>query len=251
MLGKSTTDQMKKTHVIIPCYNESARLPRREVAAFLESSPWASIGFVNDGSADDTISVLEELQQEHPERIEILDLEQNVGKGEAVRRGVLKSLERDYELVAYIDADFATPPEALQEMFEASGPEHWVIFGARVQRAGAAIERNATRHYTGRAFATLASLALDISLYDTQCGAKLVARDLVSGLFSEPFLTRWLFDLELLMRLRKLVGREEFDRIVYEHPLSVWVEKGDSRIRLRDALAVPYDLARIRRAYGL
>ncbi|HET6418342.1 MAG TPA: hypothetical protein VFG22_18740, partial [Polyangiales bacterium] len=120
-----------------------------------------------------------------------------------------------------------------------------------VQRAGAAIERNATRHYTGMAFATLASRALDISLYDTQCGAKLFARDLVPGLFSEPFLTRWLFDLELLMRLRRLLGREEFDRIVYEHPLSVWVEKGDSRIRLRDALAVPYDLARIRRAYRL
>jgi glycosyltransferase involved in cell wall biosynthesis len=240
---------MKKTHIIIPCYDEASRLPRREVTAFLEANPWASIGFVNDGSTDDTLSVLEELQRRHPERIEILDLEQNVGKGEAVRMGVLQSLERNYELVAYIDADFATPPEVLEEMFEASSPEHWVIFGARVQRAGAAIERNASRHYTGRAFATLASLALDISLYDTQCGAKLFARDLVSGLFSEPFLTRWLFDLELLMRLRKLLGKEEFDRIVYEHPLSVWVEKGDSRIRLRDALAIPYDLARIRRAY--
>jgi glycosyltransferase involved in cell wall biosynthesis len=241
---------MKKTHVIIPCYNEAVRLPRPEVAAFLDASPWASIGFVNDGSADDTISVLKELQRQHPERIDILDLEQNVGKGEAVRKGVLASLQRDCELVAYLDADFATPPEVLQEMFEASSPEHWVILGSRVQRAGAAIERSAARHYVGRGFASLASLMLDISLHDTQCGAKLFACDLISGLFSEPFLTRWLFDLELLMRLRKLVGREEFERLVYEHPLSVWVEKGDSRIRLRDALSVPYDLARIRWAYG-
>lgn len=251
MPGRIPAGQMKKTHVVIPCYNEAARLPRREVAAFIEANPWASIGFVNDGSADDTISVLKELQGEHPERIDILDLEQNVGKGEAVRSGVLQSLERDYELVAYLDADLATPPEVLEEMFLAANPEHWVILGARVQRAGAAIERNAARHYAGRAFASLASLTLDISLYDTQCGAKLFARDLVSGLFSEPFLTRWLFDLEILMRLRRLVGREEFDQIVYEHPLSVWVEKGDSRIRLRDALSVPYDLARIRWAYGV
>ena len=134
-------------------------------------------------------------------------------------------------------------------MFEGSRPEHRVIFGSRVQRAGAKIERHASRHYAGRTFASLASLILDISLYDTQCGAKLVARELVSDLFSEPFLTRWLFDLELLMRLRQLVGPEEFDRIVYEHPLDQWVEKGDSRVRLRDGLAVPYELLRIRRAF--
>jgi glycosyltransferase involved in cell wall biosynthesis len=241
---------MKKTHIIIPCYNESERLPRCELVAFLEANSWASVGFVNDGSADDTIGVLRELQSQYPERIDVLDLEQNVGKGEAVRRGILDSLNRDYELVAFLDADFATPPEALQEMFEAARPEHWVIFGARVHRAGASIERDAARHYVGRAFASLASLTLDISLYDTQCGAKLFARDLVSDLFSEPFLTRWLFDLEILMRLRKLVGQEEFDKLVYEHPLSEWVEKGDSRIRFRDAVAVPYDLLRIRLAYG-
>ncbi len=55
MLSTSTAGQMKKTHVVIPCYNEATRLPRREVTAFLEASPWASIGFVDDGSADDTI----------------------------------------------------------------------------------------------------------------------------------------------------------------------------------------------------
>ena len=240
---------MKQTHIVIPCYNESERLPRQELAAFLEGNPWASVGFVNDGSSDETGRVLREVQHEHPGRIDVLDLKQNVGKGEAVRRGVLDSMDREVDFVAYLDADFATPPEALQAMFEASSPEHQVIFGSRVHRAGANIERNAARHYFGRTFASLASLMLNISLYDTQCGAKLFARDLVPKLFSEPFLTRWLFDLELLMRLRQLVGPEEFREIVYEHPLSQWVEKGDSRVRLKDGLAVPYDLLRIRLAY--
>lgn len=240
---------MKKTHVIIPCYNESERLPRQELAAFLEGNPWASLGFVNDGSSDDTSAVLGEFQRAHPDRIDVLDLSENVGKGEAVRQGVLQSMKREYDLLAYLDADLATPPNALQAMFEGSSPGHRVIFGSRVHRAGANIERDAARHYFGRTFASLASLILGISLYDTQCGAKLFARDLVPELFSEPFLTRWLFDLELLMRLRKIVGQEEFDRIVYEYPLSQWIEKGDSRVRLRDGLRVPYDLLRIRRAY--
>ena len=248
-LDRPGVDRMKQTHVVIPCYNESERLPRDELSSFIDGNPWASIGFVNDGSSDDTSRVLREFQGEHPGRIDVLDLRQNVGKGEAVRQGALQSLEREYDLLAYLDADLATPAEALQDMFEGSRPEHRVIFGSRVQRAGAKIERHASRHYFGRTFASLASLILDISLYDTQCGAKLVARELVSDLFSEPFLTRWLFDLELLMRLRQLVGPEEFDRIVYEHPLDQWVEKGDSRVRLRDGLAVPYELLRIRRAF--
>ena len=177
---------MKQTHVVIPCYNESERLPRDELSSFIDGNPWASIGFVNDGSSDDTSRVLREFQGEHPGRIDVLDLRQNVGKGEAVRQGALQSLEREYDLLAYLDADLATPAEALQDMFEGSRPEHRVIFGSRVQRAGAKIERHASRHYAGRTFASLASLILDISLYDTQCGAKLVARELVLGTcFSE------------------------------------------------------------------
>lgn len=177
------------------------------------------------------------------------DLPENVGKAEAVRQGVLASLGRDVDWIGYLDADFSTRPEELQTMLQAAQPEHRVVVGSRVRRAGATIERSESRHYLGRVFATAASVTLGVSLYDTQCGAKLFQRDLAAELFSEPFISRWLFDLELLMRLKRRVGRDEFDRIILEHPLSQWIDQGDSRLRSKDLVRVPYDLMRIRIAY--
>ena len=121
--------------------------------------------------------------------------------------------------------------------------------GSRVLRAGAIIERSPRRHYLGRVFATAASVGLDLPFYDTQCGAKLIGRELVEPLFKEPFLSRWLFDLELLMRLRRLLGEDDFKSGVIEVPLNRWVDKGGSRIRMKDLIAVPYHLLRIRHHY--
>jgi dolichyl-phosphate beta-glucosyltransferase len=240
---------MQSIHIVIPCYNEAERLPGAHLIAFLRANPWASVSLVNDGSTDDTLAVLERLRSQLPERIDVLDLPQNVGKSEAVRQGVLESLRRPFEFVAYLDADFSTLPETLAEMLQVAEPEHRFILGARVLRAGARIERSALRHYVGRVAATVASVSLDLRLYDTQCGAKLIERQLIEPLFSEPFLSRWLFDLELLLRMRALVGPEAFATSVLEVPLSRWVDRGGSRIRAKDVLAVPSMIFRIRRRY--
>ncbi len=240
---------MQRIHIVIPCYNEAERLPGDQLLEFLRMHAWASVSLVNDGSADDTIWVLERLRSQMPERIDVHDLPQNVGKAEAIRSGVLASLGRPFDFAAYLDADFSTLPETLGEMLQASESQHRFILGSRVLRAGAVIERSASRHYLGRVFATLASVALDLRLYDTQCGAKLIERSLVEPLFSEPFLSRWLFDLELLLRARHLLGDEGFTRGVIEVPVKRWVDKGESRVRLRDVFTVPYGLLRIRGHY--
>ena len=240
---------MQAVHIVIPCYNEAERLPGEQLLAFLQANPWASVSLVNDGSEDDTLVVLERLRNELPERIALLDLPKNVGKAEAVRQGVLGSLTRPFEFAAYLDADFSTLPETLVEMLDSARPGHRFILGARVLRAGATIERSALRHYVGRAVATMASVSLDLRLYDTQCGAKLIERTLVEPLFAEPFSSRWLFDLELLLRTRRLLGLDGFASAVLEVPLSRWVDRGGSRIRVRDVLAVPAMLVRIRRRY--
>ena len=240
---------MRTVHIVIPCYNEAERLPGDSLVAFLDASPWATVLLVNDGSTDDTLAVLEDLRRRAPERIDVLDLEENMGKAEAVRRGVLESLRRSFDYVAYLDADFSTLPESLGDMLRASQPEHKLILGSRVLRAGAVIERSPRRHYLGRLFATMASKMLDLRVYDTQCGAKLVERSLIEALFGEPFLNRWLFDLEVLMRLRRLVGEEGFVRSVVEVPLDRWVDQGSSRIRKQDLVSVPYALLRIQRRY--
>lgn len=247
----STVDPpiMQSVHIIIPCYNEAERLPGEELLAFIEANSWASLSLVNDGSADETLALLEQLKESAPERIDVHDLPQNVGKAEAVRRGILESLHRPFDFVAYLDADLSTLPGAFADMLRASKPHHKFILGSRIRRAGAVIERSPRRHYLGRVFATAASSLFHLRLYDTQCGAKLIERQLIRPLFADPFLSRWLFDLELLMRLRRLLGEEEFESTVIEVPLSRWIDSGSSRIRARDLVSIPYELLRIRSQY--
>ncbi len=59
---------------------------------------------------------------------------------------------------------------------------------------------------------------LAVPIWDTQCGAKILTRSLAEETFNRPFRTKWLFDVELLMR----IGRHRLSRLVMEHPLHTW-----------------------------
>ena len=106
------------------------------------------------------------------------------------------------------------------------------------------------RHYLGRVFSTAASILLNLPVYDSQCGAKLIRSDLVDVLFREPFLTKWVFDVEILARLRNCVGRESVLDTVTEVPLQAWSEVGGSKLRFTHIAKVPMELVRIARYYN-
>jgi hypothetical protein len=118
---------------------------------------------------------------------------------------------------------------------------------------GRTIERNAVRHYVGRIFATAASLTLGLPVYDTQCGAKLFrVSPATKCLFDQPFLTRWLFDVEILARIiqryaRGLDGRP--DDIVCEFPLPEWREVPGSKVKALDFVKGCSELLLIDRYY--
>jgi dolichyl-phosphate beta-glucosyltransferase len=241
--------------VVIPCYNEAERLDPELVLALLDD-PEAQVVLVDDGSRDSTAELLERICRRAPQgRARSLLLEQNRGKAEAVRAGLLAALELGDEVVGYADADFATPPEELlhlRDELEASGA--LVALGARIARLGVDIERKTSRHYLGRVFATGASLVLGLAVYDTQCGAKLF-RDTpaLRHALSRPFSSRWSFDVELLGRLG--AGGAGVAPIVPEQmievPLRTWIDVGGSKLSLTGSLRAGLDLlalgARVRR----
>src|SRR3954447_10723757 len=99
--------------VVIPCFNEAKRLQLQAFSTFLNRSPSITLVFVDDGSTDDTPLVLEQLRQLHPRQCCTLLLSLNVGKGEAVRRGMRVALRRRPMMVGYWDADLATPLDAI------------------------------------------------------------------------------------------------------------------------------------------
>lgn len=237
---------MSKTCIIIPCYNEAARLECDVLLKFLETNEDIDFCFVNDGSLDKTVSVLNQMFRKLENRITIIDNRVNQGKAESVRCGMNKmSMTLSYDYVGFIDADLATPLEEVVRLIAALKKEKeciWVM-GSRVQRMGVEIERKMLRHYMGRLFATIISVLFKLRTYDTQCGAKFFKTDFAKEIFRKPFFSKWLFDVELLLRTRRL--RSDYNMIVKEIPLNVWIEKGDSKIRFSHFLKMPVELWRM------
>ena len=110
-------------------------------------------------------------------------------------------------LVGFFDADLATPLGAIDDFLAVlrDRPEVEFVLGSRVMLMGRDIRRKATRHYFGRVFATAVSHALDLPVYDTQCGAKILrANAATATLFDPPFRSPWIFDVELIARYLRL-----------------------------------------------
>ena len=245
--------QRPSVALVIPCYNEAARL---DVRAFVEAQPDGCnlrFVFVDDGSSDATRIVLERIRAQRPDTT-VVAYDANAGKAEAVRRGAVRALEMRVDFVGYWDADLATPLEEVPRFVDVLRRRPLVacVLGARVQLLGRTIRRSPWRHYFGRLFAAAASITLNMPVYDTQCGAKLLrATPEVTEAFASEFLSSWVFDVELIARLREAYGRSggEWRDVFYELPLRRWVDVKGSKLRLRDFVRVAFDLRRIWKAH--
>ncbi len=245
----------KRTLIVVPCYNEEKRLDEKAFLAFADKNAECGILFVNDGSTDRTGEVLQKLSGSDSGSFAVHELASNSGKAEAVRQGILKALEFSPVYIGMWDADLATPLEAISQFTNILDirPEVNLLTGARVKLLGRNIEREGFRHYLGRLSATLISFVLGIAVYDTQCGAKVFR---VTGhtkdLFQEPFVSSWIFDVEIISRLIAahrggLSAAPE--QTIWEVPLETWVHKDGSKIRPADYFMALYDLFKIRQKY--
>jgi len=234
--------------LVVPCYNEEKRLDRCAFYEALEAYAWLRFLFVNDGSRDNTLNALSDMKEHRPERIEFIDLAENVGKAEAVRRGLLTAIEQDAEYTGYWDADLSTGLIELGPMMAdlAQTPTNLAVFGSRIKRLGARIDRRPVRHVIGRIFATLASWVLGVPVYDTQCGAKLFrVTTPFKEVVSEPFDTKWVFDVEILARLLAHIDSSrtsERDSPIREYPLQDWTDVAGSQLKPTDFVAAAFDL---------
>jgi len=241
--------------IVIPCYDEEQRFDSASFIDFLNKTANVNFVFVNDGSTDNTHVILESLRQKDPGRVQLLNLDANRGKAEAVRQGILHALESQPTYVGFWDADLATPLKVIDDFYQLLDkyPHIEMAFGARVRLLGRTIIRSPIRHYLGRASATLISLVLDLPIYDTQCGAKIfrVTHD-TRHLFHQPFMTRWTFDVEIIARLiqsRNGTNLPKPGDVIYEYPLDVWNDVHGSKIKPKDYLRSLIDLWRIHRTY--
>jgi len=226
--------------LVVPCYNEASRLDPDAFVRFVNTHPGTRLVMVDDGSVDGTVDVLERIRAAAPAAVTTIRLAANVGKGEAVRAGMLAASAGNPAIVGFWDADLSTPLDAIDDFLALlrARPDIEFVLGSRLLLLGRDVKRHAWRHYVGRFAATAISLALDLAVYDTQCGAKMLRLNADTGtLFANPFGSRWIFDVELIARYLRLPvaagGPPRRDRL-YELVVPAWHDKPGSKLHWYD-----------------
>lgn len=230
---------MSPAALVIPVFNEVSRWDATYWLAVREASPGISIIFVDDGSTDGTIELLEASAADVG--ASVLRLERNAGKGEAVRRGLLTAIDTGADAVGFMDADGAFLADEPQRMLvilsaQRGASRTEAVWSSRVALAGRDVTRSLVRHYMGRIMATYVLRRHAGVPYDSQSGLKwFVASEPLRDVLKEPFATRWLFEVEILARHRQLTGKP---LQIWEEPVSRWDEVAGSRVTPKETLRI-------------
>lgn len=235
-----------KNGIVIPCYNEADRLDFDAFQDFIDYNPEYVLCFVNDGSSDATLAQLEAFQLCQPQRVLVNNMEKNGGKAEAVRQGVQCLLRNTAVLnIGFIDADLATgfdDYKRLVNVLKFTGKN--MVFGSRKMQSIEDIDRSAFRKLASNGIGSMIRFVIGMPVKDTQCGAKVFTRLTADYLFNPSFLSRWLFDVEIFLRMKNLYGNKVMDK-VEEVGLIAWEEVEGSKITLIDSIRFPTKLLEI------
>lgn len=237
--------------IILPCFNEYERIDKEACVNFLKNTKNVNLVFSDDGSTDDTISILKKIQKPFKERVHLCISNTNNGKAEAVRKAVLYIKEKNLNAskIAYIDADLAVSLEECFELSQYINKDVLFVFGSRISKVDNTIVRSSFRHYSGRMVATVISKLLDIPVYDTQCGCKIFNGDLALDVFEYKFISRWLFDVEIFFRIINSYSRKDLKNLAREVPLKSWIDTGGSKVKLSYFFKMWYEFYLIKKKY--
>lgn len=234
---------LPETTIVIAAYNEQDRLPEtlNKIQAYLLATDHhAEIVVVDDGSTDNTASVVQALT-ENIRGLRLISYPRNKGKGYALRKGVLSSLGR---VVLVTDADLSTPIEELETLrphllFHG----HHIAIGSRALALSEIVEAQpAWRRGMGRLFNQIVKVLVIEDFKDTQCGFKLFTGEVARNLFHKARIDRFAYDVEILVLARNHGYR------VAEVPIK-WKNSASSKVRpVVDSLQMLADLVKIRLA---
>lgn len=232
--------QNLKYSIVIPAYNESARIPAtlEAVVACVREHAWdVEIIVVNDGSTDATAQIVRDFAIKAPE-IRLLENPGNHGKGYSVRNGVLHALG---DVVMFTDSDLSAPIDEAERLFDAIAAGADIAIGSRWLDRGRQTHRQPLyRQFFGRCFNTVCRMVMRLPFADTQCGFKAFTRAAAQTVFQLQTIERWGFDPEILF-----IGLKRGFRIV-EVPVS-WAHDERTRLSyLKDGLQMLKELAIIR-----
>lgn len=189
--------------VVVPAYNEEARLQATldRIFGYLEGAGRAfEVVVVDDGSTDRTAPIAAACR-DRDERVVLISVNPNRGKGYAVRTGMLAARGR---LALLTDADLSSPIQELARLEEALSESVAVAFGSRdCPGARVEIRQSAFRERGGKLFNVFVRVVTGLPYFDTQCGFKLFRLPEARALFETQRLERFAFDVELIYLAHK------------------------------------------------
>jgi len=244
---KSAILQKHGVGIVIPCYNEEQRLQTEKFGHFVHNNLGYHVCFINDGSTDKTLEILNKFKKGKEDSISVYNYPQNRGKAEAVRLGMLhlaKNKSLDY--IGFLDADLSTDFKDFDDLTKTIASTNFkIVSGSRINRMGADIIKQSSRDIISKTVNFIICKILGMDFRDTQCGAKIMTRHVIDATFQEPFLTRWLFDVEIFMRMKRHYGTEVAKTMICEQPLKRWVHEDGSKLSMKDSVKIIGQLAQI------
>lgn len=239
--------QSESIGIIIPCFNEGERLLISEFKKFIHENLGYHLCFVNDGSKDNTLTILEELRKGNEQRISIYNCKKNNGKAEAVRLGMLYlANQKKYNYIGFLDADLSTNFDDFKVLVnEIQNSNFQIVSGSRMSRMGADIAKQSARAIISKTVNFIIKKTLSMDFNDTQCGAKIMTNELVNKTFQNKFLTKWLFDVEIFMRMKKVYGSSIAQSLICEKPLNKWVHVDGSKLSFKDSFKIMGQIGQI------
>lgn len=224
--------------LIIPAYNEGSRIEKtiRTYHSFFSSSniqTQLSIIFliVPNGCTDATISIVQQLMTELSSVV-CFPIEQ-AGKGCAIKEGFLYALTHiTCDVIGFVDADGATSPQALYDLFEHLENSDGVIASRYMPGAHISPARPFVKRWGSKLiYEPLVRVALGLSYYDLQCGAKLFKTSVIQKVAPLLTIDQWAFDIELLYLCYK------FNVVIKEVP-TIWHDQAESKLKIRSGFAM-------------
>ena len=251
ILHKGVIIQQRCVGVVIPCYNEEKRLIHKEFTDFIDKNSGYHLCFVNDGSTDQTLEVLNDLRNGREDFITVYNCKENGGKAEAVRQGMLlMSKKEDLDYIGFLDADLSTDLTDFDDLVSTiENSDYVIVSGSRIRRMGANITKESARSIISLTINFIIRKILSMDFKDTQCGAKIFHKDVIGISFDKKFVTKWIFDVEIFRRITLHFGLKKTKKILCEQPLNRWIHVDDSKLSMKDSIKIVGQLGQIAWSY--
>lgn len=233
-----------KLSIVIPAHNEEYRLPPMlENYGRYFSGKYgdeAELIVVSNFSSDRTSEVARAAGVRYPQ-IRVIEELKHIGKGGAVMLGAQNAAG---DLVGFVDADGATPPEAFDDPVGNIGKDGCIIASRWMRDSDVSPKQPLSRRVMSRCFNLLTRILFGLKLTDTQCGAKLFRREVILPVLGNLGVTNWAFDVDMLFQTKRLGAS------IREIP-TVWHDVAGSKIRIGHASVTMFvALVRLRMFYS-